>query len=579
MIRKILLSFLASLVLFWGTATPALAQTQQWYDSGLLRWYTKVYDTNVAQPQEIYGERYTAAQVQWVVYSLIVLPMNMMFSSEFTACVLTALDGGDSIFPCLAITVVGEAFRRVRDFVVNLVTYSGEPQTLAEMVFTDRPLSGITYFKNMARRASLIPEAQAQQGFGYGALEILQPLWERSRDLAYGLLIFVAIIMAFMIMFRTKVSPQAVITVQSAIPKLVAAIILVTFSYAIAGLMIDLMYVVIGMVASILSPAQDPDTVAKIYRMLIAGPNNMGILGLFAVYLGLFPNFFMVSIYGSSSPAMQFILSQFNIMQTLVSLINGIVVIVFIFAFFKILAMLIRNLVSIYLLVIFAPFYILGGTVTPSLSFGNWLKDLISNLAVYPAVGIMFLFSLSFLEASAGAVISAFPADTQGYIQETFENLMGSTLGVNSTIQITNNGWAPPFLNIGGSSGSLMMLFVSLSIILLIPKIADMIKGFMSGRPYAYGTGIGEAFGPIAGAAAAGYGFARTQVGAIAGGGVKAAWSAYGPRMPWNRQPTETQSSTPAQTASTVQRQRNPMRGRVVQRPGGSRSTPPPVEK
>jgi hypothetical protein len=38
-----------------------------------------------------------------------------------------------------------------------------------------------------------------------------------------------------------------------------------------------------------------------------------------------------------------------------------------------------------------------------------------------------------------------------------------------------------------------MLMFVSLTLILLIPKTADIIKGFMSGRPFAYGSGIGEA--------------------------------------------------------------------------------------
>jgi hypothetical protein len=41
-----------------------------------------------------------------------------------------------------------------------------------------------------------------------------------------------------MIMFRTKVG-QAAITAQQAIPNVVIAMLAVTFSYAIAGLMID----------------------------------------------------------------------------------------------------------------------------------------------------------------------------------------------------------------------------------------------------------------------------------------------------------------------------------------------------
>ena len=42
-------------------------------------------------------------------------------------------------------------------------------------------------------------------------------------------------------------SPQTIVTIQSALPKIVVTLILVTFSYAIAGFMVDLVYVVMGL--------------------------------------------------------------------------------------------------------------------------------------------------------------------------------------------------------------------------------------------------------------------------------------------------------------------------------------------
>ena len=44
-------------------------------------------------------------------------------------------------------------------------------------------------------------------------------------------------------MFRQRISPQAVMTIQAALPKVIIALIMVTFSYAIAGFMIDISYV------------------------------------------------------------------------------------------------------------------------------------------------------------------------------------------------------------------------------------------------------------------------------------------------------------------------------------------------
>ena len=53
-----------------------------------------------------------------------------------------------------------------------------------------------------------------------------------------------------MIMFRSKVG-QAAITVQQAIPSILIALLAVTFSYAIAGFLIDLMYLMMYMLAGL----------------------------------------------------------------------------------------------------------------------------------------------------------------------------------------------------------------------------------------------------------------------------------------------------------------------------------------
>jgi hypothetical protein len=44
-----------------------------------------------------------------------------------------------------------------------------------------------------------------------------------------------------------------------------------------------------------------------------------------------------------------------------------------------------------------------------------------------------------------------------------------------------------------------IVFLVSLVILLLAPKAADIIQSFLSGRPFEYGTAIGQAFGPITG--------------------------------------------------------------------------------
>jgi hypothetical protein len=65
---------------------------------------------------------------------------------------------------------------------------------------------------------------------------------------------------------------------------------------------------------------------------------------------------------------------------------------------------------------------------------------------------------------------------------------------------INTSRW-PPLLGYGGSSGGLWLgiLFLGVSFMLftLIPKATEIIQGFISGKPYAYGSAIGEAMGPI----------------------------------------------------------------------------------
>jgi hypothetical protein len=507
-LKKLTLSFLASLIIFQSFAlySPVKA-AGQWYDSDPLTWFIKVYDTQTSQPQEIFGERYTAAQVQWVIYSLIVIPINAIFNSEFTACLLNAVVNNSPIQPCLLIPAFGNNIKAFLDLINEVITTnpSTEPlaggQTsklafLASTITQAKPVSGVTYFSNMINRASLVPEVQAQAGYGYGAISILQPMWGKTRDIAYALLIFVAIIMAFMIMMRTKISPQAVITVQTAIPKLIGAIILITFSYAIAGLMIDIMYVVIGLIATIASST--PDEVASIYKTLTDGPGGTGLFGLGMLYSFLVPLFVAVSLSGLPTS-----ITSFQLFLVLFMVIFLILAIVLIFAFLKIWMMLIKTLVSVYLQIIFAPFYILGGAVTGALGFGQWLKDLAGNLAVFPAVGILFLFSFTFLNAVYQSAIGQFPEPVRGYLSEIFNRMFG-TISFGSIGAVPTEGWAPPYLGLGASSGNFMMIMVSVGIILLIPKVADIIKSFMSGRPFAYGSAIGEAVtGGVAGAAGA----------------------------------------------------------------------------
>ncbi|MDD3998941.1 MAG: hypothetical protein PHR98_02470, partial [Candidatus Shapirobacteria bacterium] len=100
------------------------------------------------------------------------------------------------------------------------------------------PASGIEYIAQV--RDNFLGKPAYAQGVGFQGLQFLLPLWRGFRNVIYVISTIIFIVIGMMIMLRVKISPQAVITVQSAIPKLITTLILVTFSYAIAGLVIDI---------------------------------------------------------------------------------------------------------------------------------------------------------------------------------------------------------------------------------------------------------------------------------------------------------------------------------------------------
>jgi hypothetical protein len=76
---------------------------------------------------------------------------------------------------------------------------------------------------------------------GFSELEKsgIDNLWSRMRNIAYLMFVLVMIVAGFMIMFRSKLGGQTVVTLGNMIPNVIIALILVTFSFAIVGLVID----------------------------------------------------------------------------------------------------------------------------------------------------------------------------------------------------------------------------------------------------------------------------------------------------------------------------------------------------
>jgi hypothetical protein len=77
MLKKFAFSFLIAFYLLFTLSIPVAKA--QWYDQNFAEWYSQVYSDNTP-PNEIFGERYTAAQTQWVIYGLVALTIHTLAS-------------------------------------------------------------------------------------------------------------------------------------------------------------------------------------------------------------------------------------------------------------------------------------------------------------------------------------------------------------------------------------------------------------------------------------------------------------------------------------------------------------------
>ena len=475
--KKILLISLTFIVLFSSSASsffakPAKAQLPQyfvnstWFDTpNPFEWYIKVYDTNSTPADEIFGERYTAAQVQWILYSIPSIIFNDIVGSDVGVC-LASLTTSWDVTNC-ADTIIKRSNKLINPFALNTTNSNYALENSKEFslknFFQSRSISGIGYVINKVQAFSITPEAKAQ-GFGYkiGANPV-QEIWKASRDICYTLLIFVVIIFAFMIMFRVKLSPQTVVSIQSALPKIIITLILITFSYAIAGFLIDIMYVIIGIISMFISHAKITSLESvDIFQKLTDGHTVLSLIWSWWVW------FFMGSF---SIPF--FFGGIFSILFSLI--------LIFVSVWFsvKIVWLTIRTFINIMLLIIIAPFEILLGAIMQGMGIGPWMKKMLANLSVYPTIGLMFIFSFFFIRQVFGP-------------DRPLE-----MLGAHYPFQINGDflaseAWQPP-LSFGTKGAQFLWLMVGFGIFSIIPKTADIIKSMIERKPFDYGTAIGEA--------------------------------------------------------------------------------------
>lgn len=509
LLKKIVLVIISSFLLFSSSLSLAATAHAQstWYSQNPFEWYVKVYDEESSPPNEIFGERYTAAQVQWVFWSLFATAFNLPFtmlgvSPGPSVCVAKLALGITDPPACLTAigTFITEITAKILPFFPSdtgrVNTNSGLAQSPAQnsiwkkIFLEDRPISGIAYVRNISRKLKLVPEAKAADSFGFSRLTVIQDLWKFSRNVAYFFFVLAIIITAFMIMFKVKISPQAVVSIQSALPKIIMTLILVTFSYAIAGFLIDIMYVIMGIFSLILSTSGVTlITNPSINFTIIDGFGTGGLAIL--LYWIIFLVLYVVATMAAYLSALLSLGATGVIWALILGVFTIILFFILIIDLFRITFALFKALAGFYLAVILGPFQLAIGALPQSRNaLSSWLKSLIAKLAVFPATGILFYFAILFICKSI--LVSTLGMAEGNVIVELLRKIPYLDSFLFPSGASADTLWGPPMLHNSASATSIAFILMALGCIMIIPKVQKAIESALAGRPFDMETAIGE---------------------------------------------------------------------------------------
>lgn len=365
------------------------------------------------------------------------------------------------------------------------------------MTFTP-PLHSGDYFNYLAQNFGIAKPAYAQ-GTGFQGLSPLMPIWTAFRNIVYLLFVLVFVLVGIAIMLRVKIDPRTVMTIENQIPKIIIGLILVTFSFAIVGFLIDIMWVLIYLVFNVFN---DPNIIKDTASLAdtqknFSGNNVLGVFNPLVHFVDIVTysaggvndvvrNLFSVPPDYRITPSYQpnwwdvlrfwdwinvgslvtnaFALLFGGIAGVLALLIISIAIL---WALFRLWFQLIMAYVFILVDVVFAPFWIVAGLLPGSpISFSGWLRDLGANLIAFPTTIVMFLLGK--------AMMDAFEKNTPG---QFFPPLIG---------------------NPGGSSGEISGFgaFIGLGFILMTPNVVNMMKNAFKApkinlAPIAQAIGVG----------------------------------------------------------------------------------------
>ncbi|QQG44514.1 MAG: hypothetical protein HYW86_01185 [Candidatus Roizmanbacteria bacterium] len=406
----------------------------------------------------------------------------------------------------------------------------GKASGLITFPFTNPPASGVYWTYSGLQNAGIVPQAFAAEGVGFSAIRPLMNIWKVMRDVAYLILVVVIILIGFMVMFRMKLNPQTVISVESALPKIVLSLIYITFSFAIAGFLIDFMYVIIVLGISVLAKA-DPTLIESQLQ------NQYTAAQFGTIWDSMFP----IKSWETGIPIFGGFIHLFQLGQGLAEILpswinDGVRLLGLLFLGFPLLKDYMKLNDFVGLPSILNNLDVLGnslGSLPRGIIFGIPLLAIGVGLAlivslVYGAGWILgllifftmllllfrifFLLLMTYLKiilmiifAPIFMLFEAVPG--KGGFSYWFKNLLAEIIVfpavilimvtarvlINVTINSNYNVWQPPFLY--GLNPKNFAIVLGMAIIFMVPELVKLIKEFMGVKGLPLGLNLGVFFG------------------------------------------------------------------------------------
>lgn len=417
--------------------------------------------------------------------------------------------------------------------------------------YANPPASGVYWAYSGLQNAGFIPKTYAAEGIGFASIKPFASVWKIFRDFTYMLLVIVLIGIGFMVMFRMKINAQTVISVESALPKIVISMILITFSFAIAGFMIDLMYVSIGIIVSILSngntnynattftneyimgsplelwgrdiPVRSPilsigytlgnsflglvpAEISALFRSLLGGATLL-ILNtpIFNHLVVPFASIFGLDLLQIAAESPGSILKNLLILPFALPIWSAIFLVAFyilfpvviyllifvsiLFTFFRIMMLLFTSYLNLLISIILGPLFMLLEAVPGKSTFKGWLTGILGNLLAFPLTIAIFVL--------AYVIVYNYP-DLE---------------------------FSARFPYLYGIDNGAFKILIAMGLIFIIPDLVKVFREAIGYKPLPVSIGLGTYFGGATTALGAGTGilgqFGSLWLGISAIGGVK----------------------------------------------------------